>query len=99
MKRTKNMVYRETEEARELYLYAVNDYRAYETLKWVKKNLEKKMNRGTYNKDRAVDAMYRVATIASDEYKRCFGYGFSVQDRFTCATDLEEDFRLQFEEV
>ena len=92
MKRTSSMVYKETVESRELHLYGVNNSKVYKHLKEVEKNLKKKIEKGTYNSDKAVDAFYHVANTASAEYHREFGYGFSVQDRFTCACDLKDDF-------
>lgn len=92
MKRTASMVYRETIESRELHLYGVNNEKVYSQFKAVAKNLRKKIDKGTYDSDKAVDAFYHVANTASAEYNREFGYGFSVQDRFTCACDLRDDF-------
>lgn len=100
MKRTKNMVYTPSDEARELFLYAINSSK--KTYFYIMRNLvpsfKKKYAKGIYDSDKAVNAYYRAATMASDEYKRDFGYGFSVTDRFTVAVDLEEDFREFVEE-
>lgn len=94
MKRTSSMVYKETEESRELYLVAVNDGDIYESLTAsILENLRKKVKKGTYDADKAVDSYYRIATEASNWYKKMFGYGFSVQDRFTVAVDLETYYR------
>lgn len=92
MKRTSSMVYRPTTEAEELHLYGVNNHRVYRHYKEVAKNLKKKIEKGTYDSDKAVDAFYHVANTASAEYHREFGYGFCVQDRFTCACDFKDDF-------
>lgn len=92
MKRTSSVVYRETIESRELHLYGVNNDIVYRHFKEVSKNLKKKIEKGTYDSDKAIDAFYHVANTASKEYEREFGYGFSVQDRFTCACDLKDDF-------
>lgn len=94
MKRTKNMYYEVTEESRELVLVAENDGDLYERqIKPVIKNLQKKYNKGVYDVDKAVDAYYHIATAASEKYYRDFGYRFSVQQRFTAAVIMEQDFR------
>lgn len=94
MKRTKNMYYEVTEESRELVLVAENDGDLYEHyIKPVIKNLQKHYNKGVYDVDKAVDAYYRIATEASNRYNKDFGYRFSVQQRFTAAVVMEQDFR------
>ena len=96
MKRTKNMVYRPTEESRELFLYAVNDGKLYRsTVESILRNLENKVKKGVYDRDKAVDAWYRVATMASDQYGKDFGYKFCVGDRFTVAVEMAEYYEEQ----
>lgn len=101
MKRTKSMVYRETDESRELFLYSINKNNVYcKAIAPVLKNLNKHCLRGNYDTERAVDAWYRVATIASNEYKKDFGYSFGVGDRFTVAVELEKRYREEiFESI
>jgi hypothetical protein len=96
MKRTKNMVYNPTEESKELFLYAVNDGNLYRgMIKNVLDNLEKKIGKGIYDKEKAVDAWYYVATEASNKYWKNFGYKFSVADRFTVAVDMADYYEEQ----
>ena len=91
MKRTKNMVYRPTTESRELELYVVNCGKMYETIIVPTiENLKKKVAKGIFDKEKAVDSFYRVATVGSDNYYKDFGHKFSVTERFTVATDLVE---------
>ena len=91
MKRRKSMVYRETDETRELFLYSINQNNVYcKAIVPVLKNLNKHFLRGNYDTERAIDSWYRVATISSNEYKKDFGYSFSVGDRFTVAVELEK---------
>lgn len=101
MKRTKNMVYQETNESRELFVYSNNKSIVYyKALAPVLENLKKHCKSGNYDTDRAIDAWYRVATIASNEYKKDFGYPFSVGDRFTVAVELEKYYREEiFESI
>lgn len=101
MKRTKSMIYKETAESRELFLYAVNNGNLYQRMiSGVIENLRKKAKKGTYNTDKAVDLWYYVATEASKLYNKDFGYSFSVSDRFTTAVDLEENFKEEvFHEI
>lgn len=94
MTRTKNMIYKETAESRELFLYATNDGRLYtRMITPVIENLRKKAVKGSYDKEKAIDAYYHVATEASKMYNKDFGYSFSVQDRFTVAVDMESYYR------
>lgn len=96
MKRTKNMIYKETEEARELFLYANNDGKLYRhMIKNVLDNLEKKIKKGIYDKEKAIDAWYYVATEASNKYFKDFGYRFSVTERFTVACDMADYYEEQ----
>ena len=96
MKRTKNMIYKETEESRELFLYATNNGKLYRSMvENVLDNLEKKIKKGVYDKEKAVDAWYYVATEASNRYFKDFGYKFSVTDRFTVAVDMADYYEEQ----
>lgn len=91
MKRTKSMIYKETEEARELFLYATNDGDLYRSMiSPIIANLKKKAAKGIYDAEKAADAFYHVATEASRHYFRDFGYSFSVGDRFTVAVDMAD---------
>ena len=100
MKRTKSMIYRPTEESRELMLYTVNDGRIYEgIITAVLNNLRKHYKKGVYSTDKAVDAWYQVATEGSRSYNKEFGYSFSVGDRFTVAVELEKYYREDVEEA
>ena len=94
MKHTKSMVYNETTESRELFLYATNDGNLYrQMITPIINNMRKKAQKGIYNSDKAVDAWYPVATAASNKYGKDYGYTFSVQDRYTAAVDMEEYYR------
>ena len=91
MKRTKNMIYNETTESRELFLYATNSGDLYRQMATpIINNLRKKAQKGVYNREKAVDAWYMVATEASNKYNKDFGYRFTVADRFTVAVDMAE---------
>lgn len=99
MKRTKSMIYKPTEESRELFLYTTNDgdlYRGITTA--IIKNLHSKYKKGTYSKEKAVDAFYHLATEGSRKYNRDFGYSFSVMDRFTAAVEMEDYYFEQVQE-
>lgn len=89
MKRTKNMIYKASDEARELFLYATNSGVLYDRqIKPSIENLRKKARKGTFDKDKAADLFYYVATSASAMYDKDFGFSFSVQQRFTAAVDM-----------
>lgn len=94
MKRTKSMIYKETVESRELFLYATNDGDLYGRMTTPTiESLRKKAAKGQYDKEKAVDAYYYITTEASKRYNKDFGYSFSVQDRFTAAVEMEEYYR------
>lgn len=89
MKRTKSMVYNPSTEAHELMLYAINDGDLYRTMVTpIIDNLHKKAVKGIYDKVKATDAFYHVATEASKHYFRDFGYKFTVTERFTVACEM-----------
>ena len=99
MKRTKTMVYKPTQESRELMLYAANNGTLYEKeILTVINCLRKKAAKGTYDSEKAVDAWYRVACSASQMYNKDFGYSFTVTDRFTAAVELEKYFKEDVEQ-
>lgn len=94
MKRTKNMTYENTTESRELFLYATNDGELYRRITTpIIDGMKKKAEKGIYDKDKAVDAFYRVATEGSNKYYKDYGYRFSVGDRWTAAVDMEKYYR------
>lgn len=96
MKHTKSMVYKPSHESRELYLYATNHGDLYRRqISAIENNLRKKIARGVYDHNRAVDAFYYAADAASRLYNRDFGYNFSVTDRWTAAVDMADDFILE----
>ena len=93
MKHTKSMNYNPTIESRELFLYATNDGNIYRQMATpIINNLRKKAQKGMYDKEKAVDAWYKVATEASNKYYKDFGYKFSVTDRFTAAVDMADHY-------
>lgn len=91
------MIYNQTAEAIELYIFSVNEEPIYRQLQDIKNNLIKKYKKGIYDHERAIDAFYHVTTAASNLYKRFFGYSFTVQDRFTTACDLAINFEYNEE--
>lgn len=92
MKRTRNMIYKASEEARELYLVADNEGRLYPMRQAIEANLTKKMNKGIFDADKAIEAFYYLMDAASKQYKKDFGYMFSVTERWTAAADMASDY-------
>lgn len=94
MKHTKNMIYRPSAESEELLLYTRNTSRIYynHTLP-VLDNLRKKLEKGVYNSEKAVDLWYYVTTAAAKMYDKEFGgmyqTTFTVTDRYTAAVEME----------
>jgi hypothetical protein len=100
MKRAKNMIYKASDEARELFLYATNSGVLYDRqIKPSIENLRKKARKGTFDKDKAADLFYYVATSASVMYDKDFGFSFSVQQRFTAAVDMVDFYIDEIEEI
>lgn len=104
MVRTKSMFYRENETTTELYLYAVNTGELYRNhIIPVINNLTRYYKKGLFDREKAIDAFYPVATIASKMYCKEFAsvnsYGnvFTVTDRFTVACDMVDRYMEQIE--
>lgn len=94
MKRTKSMIYKETSKSIDLFLYATSDDDLYRRMITpIIENLRKKAIKGAYDKEKAVDAYYYIATEASKNYNKDFGHSFSTSDRFSAAVDMEEYYR------
>lgn len=93
MKRTKNMIYKASDEARELFLYATNSGVLYDRqIKPSIENLRKKARKGTFDKDKAADLFYYTADRAAKMYNKDFGGVFTVQQKFTAAVDMVSFF-------
>ena len=94
MKHTKSIVYQPSAEAHELFLYAINDGELYRNMICpVIENMKKKIKKGVYNAEKAQDAFYYVATQASKDYFRDFGYSFNVTNRYTVAVEMVEYYQ------
>ncbi len=93
MKRTSSMYYQESAESNELALFAINRSAIkYNYTQPTIKALHKRYTQGLYDKDKAIDAYFRIATQAANLYAKIFAgqrYKFTVQQRFTAAVYLE----------
>jgi hypothetical protein len=67
----------------ELGLYIDNDYETYKRKEALKKNYEKKFNKGTYNQQKAQKGVYNLIVVpAARKYDKEFGSrGQSIFDR------------------
>ena len=93
MKKTKSMIYRPSEESRELALYAENTSELYRRcIVPVIQCLQKKYVKGIFDIENSIPLWYNIATEASKMYNREFGYSFNVTDRYTAACDLAEGY-------
>lgn len=104
MKITRNMIYRPSDAATELTLFAVNEHSEYERFLGVISSLSRKMRKGIYDPQKAVISYYHAVTQAAKVYDVMYGNPFqrstfNVTDRWTAATDLEEYFRENVEEL
>lgn len=94
MKRTRNMIIKETYESRELALYAFNDRDTMHIVDNLLPSIIRKINKGIYDDDKAIDLMYPVACQAAKAYINEFcgagNYNFDVCARFTVAAELAE---------
>ena len=89
MKHTKSMIYKPTEESRELFVVAINEGRLYrDRIIPVLENMKRYFRKGTFDKARAADQFFYIATAASDQYYKDFGYKFDVTARYTAAVDM-----------
>lgn len=98
MKRTKSMIYNQTQESTELFFFTANTRELYPQIQNTVRSLAKKFDKGVYDAEKAVDAFYYIACTASDLYKKWFGYGFSVADRFSAAVDMRDYFSENIED-
>lgn len=98
MKRTRSMIYQESDESRELFLYSTNCAALYHSsIVPIVRNLAKKYNKGIFDKEKAIDAFYYAAERGAQLYCKEFSASpadyvrvFSVTNRFTCAVDMAE---------
>ena len=106
MKHTKSMVIHETDESRELYLYAVNEGALYPMVIPVVRNLARKYAKGTYDSEKAIDAYYPIANQAAKRYCKEFctradidniSRVFDVTSRYTAAACMEQYYRENVE--
>lgn len=103
MIRTKSMYYQESDASRELYFFSIDTREPYEKLLVpVRENLKKKAKAGKYNKDLAIIAYYHAVTAAAKLYSKYYGTPgeniFTVTDRYTTATDIEQHFADEMED-
>ena len=96
MKRTKNMIYRPTENADYLYLVMVNDGDLYRTTNQpICRTLAKHMKKGNFNEESATKAFYpvaqEVAKKAIKEYPEDYKH-FSTADKWTAAADTVKHY-------
>ena len=91
MKRTSSMIYNPTSESHELFMVATNSGNLYERMIIpVLENLGKKILKGVYDADRAIEAFYHIADQAARQYKKDFGYMFTVTERWSAAQDMRD---------
>ena len=94
MKKTKNMIIKKSDEARELFLCATNEGRLYPAVVSVVRNLAKKYKKGIFDGEKAIEAFYPIATaeakIYCKEFARVEEYPviFDVTTRYTAAADM-----------
>lgn len=89
MTHTRSMIYKPSEEARELFVVAINEGRLYhDRIIPALENMKRYYRKGTFNKEKAADMFFYIATAASDQYFKDFGYKFDVTARYTAAVDM-----------
>lgn len=87
----------------ELNAYASNDAASYRQLVCCYQNLERKMKRGTYDRERAVDLFKYAADDAAKRYAKEYCSGtrwhdvFSVDDRRRAAVLMRDEFEAEKE--
>ena len=96
MKKTNSMVYKRSDESKELLLYTINDWFIYqEAIQPICRAIAKKHKADIFDLDKATGAFYRVANISARKYwvELCspdskWNNIFPVQCRYTVAVDL-----------
>lgn len=104
MKPTKNMIYKPSTEARELYVFSDNYEPLYKYYLQICGSIKKHYDRGAFDLQLATVALYRFTTEAAREYCKLYCsrgekyYNvFSVSDRWTAAADLAEALQSDLE--
>lgn len=93
MKITRNMYVENTQESRELELYAKGDFITYTYhIRPVIANLHNKYVKGTFDGAKGIIAFYHATTTASDSYFKNYGHKFSVTERWTAAHNLLHEY-------
>lgn len=93
MKHTKNMVYKQTDSSEALYICTINDGDLYrQTITPIIESMKKRYQRGTFDREKAADAFYPVATEEARRLHQQFGEVYSVTDRYTCAIDMVDRY-------
>lgn len=87
MKITRSMKYEPSWEAREIELYAMNDEEIYQHYFAEAKAIAKKK---VFIEEKAINSLYRVATMASKKYAKDIGTRFNVTARYTAAVNMLE---------
>lgn len=98
MKKTSSMVYKRSDESKELLLCTINNGDIYRgAIQPICRAIAKKHKAGVFDLDKATGAFYRVANIAAKDYWASLYSSdskwsdiFSVQCRYTVAVDLLE---------
>ena len=96
MKRTRNMVYRPTENADYLYLIMVNDGDLYtNTNQPICRRLARHMRKGNFDEEAATKAFYPVAQEVAKKDRRQFpedNKNFTAADKWTAAADTVKHY-------
>lgn len=94
MKKSKNMVIMPSVESRELCLYVENRQEFNSPINFIAKNFARKMKKGIYDRQKAIDALYPITTEGAKMYEREFGTPgaacpiFNVTARYSAAAEL-----------
>ena len=76
----------------EAYAYDMNGKKIFtDTIKGVEK-----LEKGVYDAEKAIIAFFHVTTEASNQYKKDFGYSFTVTERWTAAQDMRDAFIAEY---
>ena len=84
----------DTAAADELFLYITNSREIYEQMKYIFRNLHKKVNKGMYAIDKAVQAYAHITVEGAKAYVKEFSTG-NYYDNFNAATRKEVCERLE----
>lgn len=96
MKKTKNMIFENSCESRELKEFCANTEIFHNWIKSIIHTLHKHYKKSNFDKEKAILFFFPLTTYASKIYKNWFSYYFTVKERYTACCLL---YNYYFENI